>query len=72
MATKRKTFYKPENIFDQVKKKINAAVLKDERVDYLTFVPDGEPTLDINLGRELAILKQIGIPRAVITNAYLI
>ena len=72
MATKRKTFYKPENIFDQVKKKINAAVLKDERVDYLTFVPDGEPTLDINLGRELAVIKQIGIPRAVITNASLI
>jgi hypothetical protein len=40
MATKRKTFYKPENVFNQVKKKINVAVLKDERVDYLTFVSD--------------------------------
>ena len=72
MTTARKSFYKPENIFKQVKKKVNAAALKDEHVDYLAFVPDGEPTLDINLGRKLAILKQIGIPRAVITNASLI
>jgi wyosine [tRNA(Phe)-imidazoG37] synthetase (radical SAM superfamily) len=72
MTTARKSFYTPENIFKQVKKKVNAAILKDERVDYLTFVPDGEPTLDINLGRELAILKQIGIPIAILTNASLI
>jgi wyosine [tRNA(Phe)-imidazoG37] synthetase (radical SAM superfamily) len=35
-------------------------------------VPDGEPTLDANLGREIALLKPLGIPIAVITNASLI
>ncbi len=68
----RKLFYKPENIFKKVENKVDEAVSKDERIDYLTFVPDGEPTLDINLGKELAILKQIRMPRAVITNASLI
>jgi wyosine [tRNA(Phe)-imidazoG37] synthetase (radical SAM superfamily) len=32
-------------------------------------VSDGEPTLDINLGEEISVLKRIGIPIAVITNA---
>jgi wyosine [tRNA(Phe)-imidazoG37] synthetase (radical SAM superfamily) len=68
----RKAFYEPANIFKQVKNKVNAVVSRDELVDYLTFVTDGEPTLDINLGRELAILKQIGIPIAILTNASLI
>ena len=43
-----------------------------ERVDYLAFVPDGEPTLDVNLGEEIALLKPLGVPVGVITNASLI
>jgi wyosine [tRNA(Phe)-imidazoG37] synthetase (radical SAM superfamily) len=35
-------------------------------------VPDGEPTLDINLGREIELLRPLGIKIAVITNASLI
>jgi wyosine [tRNA(Phe)-imidazoG37] synthetase (radical SAM superfamily) len=42
------------------------------KVDFLTLVPDGEPTLDINLIHLLSELKQFGIPLAVITNASLI
>ena len=72
MTIKRGSFYKPEDIVKQVIRKVGEATSRDEQVDYLTFVPDGEPTLDVNLGRELSILKQIGIPRAVITNASLI
>jgi wyosine [tRNA(Phe)-imidazoG37] synthetase (radical SAM superfamily) len=41
-------------------------------IDYLTFVPDGEPTLDINLGKEIILLKSFGIKIAVITNSSLI
>lgn len=41
-------------------------------VDYLTFVPDGEPTLDANLGREIELLRPLGIKIAVITNSSLI
>jgi wyosine [tRNA(Phe)-imidazoG37] synthetase (radical SAM superfamily) len=43
-----------------------------EHIDYLTFVPDGEPTLDVNLGREIDLLKPLGIKVAVITNNSLI
>lgn len=41
-------------------------------IDYLTFVPDGEPTLDINLGQEIDMLRPLGIKIAVISNASLI
>ncbi|MBN1183820.1 MAG: radical SAM protein [Bacteroidales bacterium] len=40
--------------------------------DYLTFVANGEPTLDINLGTEIRLLKSFGIPIAVISNSSLI
>ncbi len=38
----------------------------------MTFVADGEPTLDINLGKEIDLLKPLGIKIAVITNASLV
>ena len=41
-------------------------------IDYLSFVPDGEPTLDSNLGEEIEMLKPLGIKIAVISNASLI
>jgi len=72
MLVDRQTFYKPEHILTQVKRKINEATLRGEKINYITFVPDGEPTLDVNLGREISLLKHIGIPIAVITNASLL
>jgi wyosine [tRNA(Phe)-imidazoG37] synthetase (radical SAM superfamily) len=72
MLVDRQAFYKPEQILMQVERKINEATLRGERIDYITFVPDGEPTLDVNLGREISLLKHAGIPIAVITNASLL
>ena len=69
---KRRAFYKPEKIVNDVKKKINKVKETGETIDYLTFVPDGEPTLDINLGNEIDLLKHLGIKIAVITNSSLI
>ncbi len=43
-----------------------------ETIDYLTFVADGEPTLDENLGNLIKTLKQFGKKIAVITNSSLI
>jgi wyosine [tRNA(Phe)-imidazoG37] synthetase (radical SAM superfamily) len=43
-----------------------------ETIDYLTFVPDGEPTLDVNLGHEIKLLKPLGIKISVITNSSLL
>jgi len=68
----RRSFYRAKEIFKQVKRKVNETIPKNEPIDYLTFVADGEPTLDINLGNEISLLKQIGIPIAVITNSSLI
>lgn len=72
MLVKRQPFYKPEHILMQVKRKVNEATLRNERIDYLTFVPDGEPTLDVNIGKEISLLKNLGFPIAVITNASLL
>jgi wyosine [tRNA(Phe)-imidazoG37] synthetase (radical SAM superfamily) len=68
----RQAFYKPEDILREVRRKVNEATVRNERIDYLTLVPDGEPTLDINIGKEISILKKIGTPIAVMTNASLL
>jgi wyosine [tRNA(Phe)-imidazoG37] synthetase (radical SAM superfamily) len=68
----RQSLHKPEKIVTEVKKKIQRASLRNETIDYLTYAPDGEPTLDINLGSEISLLKQTGIRVAVLTNASLI
>jgi wyosine [tRNA(Phe)-imidazoG37] synthetase (radical SAM superfamily) len=68
----RQLFYKPQDILREVGRKVNNATVKNERIDYLTFVSDGEPTLDINLGEEISILRKLGKPIAVITNASLL
>jgi len=65
----RKNFYEPEKIYAEVQKHLNKLTNKP---DYLTFVSNGEPTLDINLGKSIEKLKNFGIPVAVITNASLL
>lgn len=72
MEIDRNKFYQPKIILDEVKNKIEKATKMGETIDYLTFVPDGEPTLDVNLGREIELLKPLGIKIAVITNSSLI
>jgi len=72
MTIERKEFYQADEILREVGEKISKARDKSETIDYLTFVPDGEPTLDINLGREIEMLKPFGIKIAVITNASLV
>jgi wyosine [tRNA(Phe)-imidazoG37] synthetase (radical SAM superfamily) len=72
MKVDRQRFYDPEEIVRNVEKKVEEAKSRGEPIDYLTFVPDGEPTLDICLGDEIKLLKKLGIKIAVITNASLI
>jgi wyosine [tRNA(Phe)-imidazoG37] synthetase (radical SAM superfamily) len=68
----RRSFYKPERIFREVQRLVEKVEKGGEKIDYLTFVPDGEPTLDKSLGEEISLLKELGIRIAVITNASLI
>ena len=65
-------FYSPEKIFQEVRKHLRQANEKGEQVDYLTFVPDGEPTLDSRLGKTIEQLRPLGVPIAIISNASLI
>jgi len=70
-SIKRETFFKPETIHEKVEKHIQQ-LSKDNYPDYLTFVSNGEPTLDVNLGKAIELLKSLEIPIAVITNASLL
>ena len=72
MTAERKEYYKYDMVIEDVLAKIAQVREEGDVIDYLTFVPDGEPSLDINLGRELESLKRSGIKTAVITNSSLI
>jgi wyosine [tRNA(Phe)-imidazoG37] synthetase (radical SAM superfamily) len=71
MQVERRAFYEPENVLRDVLDKVEKAIESGESIDYLTFVPDGEPTLDVNLGREIDLLAPLDIKRAVISNSSL-
>jgi wyosine [tRNA(Phe)-imidazoG37] synthetase (radical SAM superfamily) len=72
MRADRGAFYEPERIFRDVEEKVREVLRRGEAVDYLTFVPDGEPTLDLRLGEEITLLRKLGLKIAVITNSSLI
>ncbi len=67
-----RTFYPPQEILRQASARLEAIRAQGGVVDYLTFVPDGEPTLDANLADAIAALRTLGLPIAVISNASLI
>ena len=72
MEAMRRSFYSPQEICDEVRQKLKRSADQALLIDYLSFVPDGEPTLDINLGQEIDMLRSLGKKIAVITNASLI
>ncbi len=74
LQVEREAFYNPEEIVAAVERKAAEARARGEEIDYLTFVPDGEPTLDANLGREIELLRGLmpDLKVAVITNASLL
>ena len=72
MRTERREFFKTDEIVRQTGEKLMQLRADGETVDYLSFVPDGEPTLDIRLGQHIRALKRFGIKTAVITNGSLL
>lgn len=72
MQIEPRIFYEPREIVKDVKEKLGKAKTAGEAIDYLTFVPDGEPTLDIRLGDEIKGVSRFGIKTAVISNASLL
>ncbi|MCK4842078.1 MAG: radical SAM protein [Methylococcales bacterium] len=67
-----RVFYQPEHVFNEVKTRVMKLKEQQESIDYITFVPDGEPTLDNNLGKTIVLLRDLGIKIAIITNSSLI
>ncbi len=72
LIAQREEFYLCNDLVTAVTSAVADLRKTGDRVDYLTFVSDGEPTLDTNLGREIAALKPLEIPIAVISNTSLI
>jgi wyosine [tRNA(Phe)-imidazoG37] synthetase (radical SAM superfamily) len=70
--TLRQRFFSPDEIFDAVAVKVAECRRAGERIDVISFVPDGEPTLDANLGESILAVRQMGLPVAVITNGSLL
>jgi len=71
MQKNRDAFYASKKIVKDVQNRLAKAKKSGVSVDFLTFVPDGEPTLDIHLGETIDLLKPLGVPIAVITNSSL-
>jgi wyosine [tRNA(Phe)-imidazoG37] synthetase (radical SAM superfamily) len=65
-------FFTPEEIHTLVAGRLDKLQSRGLAVDYLTFVPDGEPTLDSGLGESIDRLRDLGLPLAVITNGTLL
>jgi len=72
MTVSRRKFYSTDEIFEETGKRLNELSVSGTKVDYLTLIPDGEPTLDINLGKTIGKLKLLGRKIAVVTNSSLL
>jgi len=68
----RRAFHSPEEVVCAVLRRVQSLREQGQHVDYLTFVPDGEPTLDVHLGQEIDRLRSLEVPIAVITNGSLL
>lgn len=72
LQIEREAFHAPSEVFDAVHNHLEALHACGERVDYLTIVPDGEPTLDSRLGETIDRLRTLGTKIAVMTNGALL
>ncbi len=67
----RKKFFDPKAIVEAVLQRIGE--VGEMNIDYVTFVPDGEPTLDSKLGEEIrGIKRNADVKIAVLTNSSLL
>lgn len=67
--TNRATYFSPEEVYKAVGNKIETINNLGSEIDYLTFVPPGEPALDENLDETIKLLKNLSIKIAIISNA---
>jgi wyosine [tRNA(Phe)-imidazoG37] synthetase (radical SAM superfamily) len=71
-AVGRRPYQDHEQLVAEIGRRLDELSTQSHRVDFVTFVPDGEPTLDEGLGPTLEALGGLGVPTAVITNGSLL
>lgn len=72
MQTERQKFGDHDTVFKKVTDQLDILKKYGNKVDYLTFVATGEPTIDINLEKMLDLMIDLPFKTAVISNASLI
>ncbi len=70
--TEPRSLHAPDQLVAAVTNHVRAVRERGQAIDYLTFVADGEPTLDRHLAEEIEGLRPLGLPIAVITNGSLL
>jgi wyosine [tRNA(Phe)-imidazoG37] synthetase (radical SAM superfamily) len=68
----RRTYYPVDDIVRETSERVRELGRQGAPVDFLTFVPDGEPTLDVHLGETIERLRPLGVRIAVISNGSLL
>ncbi len=68
----RRRFVSPYTVREEVSKAIDRLDDSGVRVDYVSFVPTGEPTLDLGLGLQIRLVLDLGVKVAVFTNSSLL
>lgn len=71
LQVRRQGFHEPQEILAELRARLHSLAERGERVDYVSFVPDGEPTLDARLGETVSRIRELGVAVAVISNASL-
>jgi wyosine [tRNA(Phe)-imidazoG37] synthetase (radical SAM superfamily) len=64
--------FAPREIVDAVAARLAECRAAEQPVDYATFVPDGEPSLDVHLGEAIRGVAGLGLKVAVLTNGSLL
>ena len=72
LTESRQAFADPAELRDEVEAAMDVARAKAIPIDFVSFVPRGEPTLDVGLGRAIAAIKRLGVRVAVFTNGSLL
>jgi len=71
LTTERRQFYDTRVLKRALSERLTE--INEDDIDYITFVPDGEPTLDESLGEHVKVIREsLDKPIAILTNSSLI
>jgi wyosine [tRNA(Phe)-imidazoG37] synthetase (radical SAM superfamily) len=69
---RREAYLDPTVVEGSVRQRVKSCRDAGQTIDYVTFVPDGEPTLDLQLGKSIRTISGPDLRVAVLTNASLL